>query len=305
LFDAVASTLDVGASGKLALWPGVNTALVVSIVVVLVGAVVGLRVPLTLASRVDQVTGEDRNRFSGEAVYHLVIDGILAGAKKVTRHSQNGSLQTYVVVTMSMLAAVFVAPLVGDGLPDLGGLALADSWMQFVVVLVALVFTAVVTVTRHRFVAALLLGGVGLSLVVLFVLHGAPDLALTQLLVETVVLVVFLLVLRQLPRVFDAASRGARRFVHVAVSLTVGVAVAAFAVVVNSARTAPSVGEDYISDSLPGGGGKNVVNVILVDFRGFDTFGEITVLAVAALGVANLVVMARRRAITSQWERTS
>lgn len=305
LFDAVASTLDAQASGKLALWPGVNTALVVSAVVVLVGVVVGSRVPLTLASRVDQVTGEDRNTFSGESAYHWVIDGILAGAKRITRYSQNGSLQTYVVVTMGMMAAVFMAPVLWGEMPAPRALTVADSWLQFMVILVALVFTVTVTIARHRFVAAVLLGGVGLSLSVLFALHGAPDLALTQLLVETVVLVVFLLVLRQLPRVFDTASSGARRFVHVAVSMAVGISVAAFAVMVNSARTAPSVGEDYISDSVPGGGGKNVVNVILVDFRGFDTLGEITVLAVAALGVANLVVMARRRAVAQRTGRTA
>jgi multicomponent Na+:H+ antiporter subunit A len=68
-----------------------------------------------------------------------------------------------------------------------------------------------------------------------------------------------------------------------------------FAVMVSGARTAPSVGEVYSELSLPEAGGKNIVNVILVDFRGVDTLGEITVLAIAALGVTNLVRMARKR----------
>ena len=303
LFDAVAATLDADAAGKLALWPGVNTALVVSAAVVALGAVIGVRTPLTLASRTDQETGEDRNAFSGESAYHFVIDGILAGSKKITRYSQNGSLQTYVLVTMGMLALVLLAAASSDGMPAFDGLAWADSWFQFTVVVLALVFTVVVTVTKHRFVAALLLGGVGMALAVLFALHGAPDLALTQLLVETIVLVVFLLVLRQLPRVFDVTSKGSRRAVQSTVAAAVGASMALFALLVHEARTAPSVGEEYIADSVPGGGGKNVVNVILVDFRGFDTLGEITVLAVAALGVANLVLMARRRSAMKDMEQ--
>jgi multisubunit Na+/H+ antiporter MnhB subunit len=78
-------------------------------------------------------------------------------------------------------------------------------------------------------------------------------------------------------------------------SVGVGIAMAAFAVVVGSSRTSTSVGESFVDLSLPEGGGKNVVNVILVDFRALDTLGEITVLAVAALGVVNLVRMSQRR----------
>ena len=180
-------------------------------------------------------------------------------------------------------------------LPSVSDVVLADSWIQLVVVLLAIAFAGVVTFTQQRFVAALVLGGVGFALAVLFVLYGAPDLALTQILVETIVLVVFLLVLRQLPRAFVQATKLRQRVVHGVIAVSVGVSVAIFAVMVGSARTAPSVGNDYIEQSLPGGGGKNVVNVILVDFRGADTLGEITVLGVAALGVANLVLMARRR----------
>jgi multisubunit Na+/H+ antiporter MnhB subunit len=87
--------------------------------------------------------------------------------------------------------------------------------------------------------------------------------------------------------------------VRVGIAAAVGVMVAVFAALVSGSRTAPSSGLDYADLSLPEAGGKNIVNVILVDFRGFDTFGEITVLAVAALGVANLVKMARRERTTT------
>jgi multicomponent Na+:H+ antiporter subunit A len=147
---------------------------------------------------------------------------------------------------------------------------------------------------EQRFVAALVIGGVGLGCAALFALHGAPDLALTQVLVETMTIVVFLLVLRHLPERFEPAPGWTPRVLRVGISVAVGGLVALFAALVSGARSGPSSGIEFAARSLPEAGGRNIVNVILVDFRGFDTFGEITVLAVTALGVANLVKMARR-----------
>lgn len=287
LFDAVATTLSPTATGKLALWPGVNTALIVSVIVVAVGAVIGYVFPFAATARELPVTGDK--------VYHKLLDGIMSWSKKITKYSQNGSLQTYIVVMMSVMSAVLAYSLVSDQWPHLDNVVIADSPLQFGVVVLGIVFAGVVTFTAHRFVAALLLGGVGFALAVIFALYGAPDLALTQILVETIVLVVFLLVLRQLPSKFERSIKGSVRTAQIALSVSVGLVVALFALLVGNARQAPSVGEEYIARSLPEGGGKNVVNVILVDFRGVDTLGEITVLAVAALGVANLVNMARRQ----------
>lgn len=287
LFDAVATTLSPTATGKLALWPGVNTALIVSVIVVAVGAVIGYVFPLAATTRELPVTGDK--------VYLKLLEGIMSWSKKITKYTQNGSLQTYVVVTMSVVIAALVYSLATDKWPHFDNMVIADSPLQFGVVVLCIVLTGVVTFTSHRFVAALLLGGVGFAIAVIFAMYSAPDLALTQILVETIVLVVFLLVLRQLPSKFERSVKGTVRTAQIALSVFVGVSVALFAVLVGNARQTPSVGEEYIARSLPEGGGKNVVNVILVDFRGVDTLGEITVLAVAALGVANLVNMARRQ----------
>jgi multicomponent Na+:H+ antiporter subunit A len=294
LFDAVATTLSPTSSGKLALWPGINTALVVSVIVVAVGAVIGSLVPFPLTARSLPVTGDK--------VYLWLLDGILSGSKKITKYSQNGSLQTYIVVMMSVMCAVLAYSLVSDQWPHLDNVVIADSPLQLGVVVLGIVFAGVVTFTAHRFVAALLLGGVGFAIAVIFALYRAPDLALTQILVETIVLVVFLLVLRQLPSKFERSVKGAVRTGHIVLSVAVGVGVSVFGLLVGNSRQAPSVGDEYIARSFPEGGGNNVVNVILVDFRGVDTLGEITVLAVAALGVANLVNMARRqrRAATAE-----
>jgi multisubunit Na+/H+ antiporter MnhB subunit len=133
---------------------------------------------------------------------------------------------------------------------------------------------------------------------VLFVMQGAPDLALTQFVIETVTLVAFVLALRLLPDRFPAprARPGWRltRTLQIAISAAVGLFVTAFAVVTASARDRAPLSQEYLERALPEAGGRNVVNDILVDFRAFDTFGEISVLTVAALGMISMVVLGRR-----------
>ncbi|MCX6521580.1 MAG: proton-conducting transporter membrane subunit [Actinobacteria bacterium] len=281
-----ATSLDAAASSSLYLWPGFNTALAISLSVVVVGAVVGWRVPASVAPTMTKV--------SGERIFQRLFDGLLDGSKRLTVITQSGSLVAYLGVVMAVVTAVLVAGIAKDPGAGIDELRWADSWVQAAIAMIAIVFAGAVIVARDRFVSALLIGGVGFSCAVLFALYGAPDLALTQILVETLTIVVFLLVLRQMPRRFSPDPVWAPRAVRLAISVGVGGAVAAFAVMVSAARRAPSVGGTYAELSLPEAGGSNIVNVILVDFRGVDTLGEITVLAIAALGVTNLVRMARR-----------
>ncbi len=276
-----AQSLDPVSTGKLALWPGVNTALVISFTVVIVGALIGRVVPLEALPR--------QQRLSGEAAYQWLYDGLLDGSRRVTAVSQSGSLLVYLVVVSGIVAVALLAAVLADPGAGLDQLVLADSLAQAVVVVLAIGCALAVVYTRYRFMSALLLGGVGFGCSVIFALYGAPDLALTQVLVETLTIVVFLLALRRMPRHFDPAPSWAPRALRLAIAGAVGVGVALFMVMVGDARQAPSSGEVYADLSVPEAGGRNIVNVILVDFRGFDTMGEITVLAVAALGVVNLV----------------
>jgi multicomponent Na+:H+ antiporter subunit A len=151
----------------------------------------------------------------------------------------------------------------------------------------------------RRFAAVVMLGAVGYGMAAFFLVQGAPDLALTQLLIETLSVVAFVLVLRHLPDRFPPRLQvpGARRAqaARLAIAATMGVFVFGFTLASTAERTEPPVAQEYVERSLDEGGGRNVVNVIVVDFRGFDTMGEITVLATAALGVGALVVAGRRR----------
>src|SRR5690606_24813509 len=121
----------------------------------------------------------------------------------------------------------------------------------------------------------------------LFVRLEAPDLALTQLLVEVVSILLFLIALSWLPSKAPREPRG-RRLRDIAIALTSGAAVALLTFSITS-RESRSISDYFLAQSKPAGGGTNVVNVILVDFRGFDTLGEITVLCLAAVGVAVLL----------------
>jgi multicomponent Na+:H+ antiporter subunit A len=144
------------------------------------------------------------------------------------------------------------------------------------------------TVATRRFAAALLLGAVGYGMAVFFVVQGAPDLALTQFAVETLSVVVFLLVLRRLPDRFERRRPAVGRSARLAVSATVGGFVALMAIAASGARSAAPISTAMSRGALAEGDGRNVVNVILVDIRGLDTMGEITVLVAAGIGITAL-----------------
>jgi len=143
---------------------------------------------------------------------------------------------------------------------------------------------------------ALFLGLCGYAMAGVFVVSGAPDLALTQAAVETLSTVVFVLVLRRLPERFERQSSPRRRVLRLVIAAAVGITVFVFALVAAGYRLPPEVSREMVGRAVPDGHGRNVVNVILVDFRGFDTLGEITVLAVASIGAVALARVGRRAA---------
>ena len=220
--------------------------------------------------------------------YREGLRGLLSGADRVTAFVQPGSLPLYGAV---VLATVLVLPgtaLVGAlAVPD--GLVFADSLLQ--VAIAAIVMGAAIGAAwvRRRLSAILLLGAVGYGMAVLFVVQGAPDLALTQLLVETLALGMFVLVLRHLPERFEANPWRYGRPLRAAVSIGIGLFVGAFTLVASSAGRDGTAAAEFLARSQPDGGGANVVNVILTDFRALDTFGEVTVLVVAAIGISLMV----------------
>jgi multicomponent Na+:H+ antiporter subunit A len=226
-------------------------------------------------------------RLTGDMAYDRVMAATNGFAGRLTSVVQSGSLPAYAAV---ILATAAIVPLVGmvsgswwPGWPDLVGRV---AHLPIAALLVVGGLAA--TLAHRRFAAALLLGVVGYGMALLFVVQGAPDLALTQFSVETLSVVVFLLVLRRLPDRFERPTPAMGQVVRIGVSLVVGLTVTLFAIATTGARTEPSISSEMSARALPDGDGKNVVNVILVDIRGLDTVGEVTVLVAAGIGIAAL-----------------
>ncbi|HTY29696.1 MAG TPA: hydrogen gas-evolving membrane-bound hydrogenase subunit E, partial [Mycobacterium sp.] len=169
-----------------------------------------------------------------------------------------------------------------------------DSLVQPVVGLLILAAAVAATVMRNRLAAVLLVGITGYGCGVIFAFHGAPDLALTQFLVETLTLVIFVLVLRTLPAEADEALVKRNRLPKALLALAVGATVTTLAVFAKAARSTTPIAELLPDAAYYRGHGANTVNVLLVDIRAWDTLGEISVLVVAATGVASLVFRNRR-----------
>ena len=287
LFTAATRSLAAGGADKsLVLWPGLKPALALSVL----GFVGGIGVVLARRRLARAAAHIGRPR-SAERAYAATIRGLNVVADRVASIIQSGSLPRYLtVVLVTLLALPGIALVTQTSVPS--GIVFADSVVQVAVAVLVVGAAAIAMRSRRRFGAVVALGSVGYGVAALYALQGAPDVALAQILVETVGIVVFVLVLRHLPRDFPASRR---RVGRVVVATGVGVLVAMTLLIAGGARSTDPVSREYLERAELEADGSNVVNVILVDFRGFDTLGEITVLGVAALGVAGLVAAGRRR----------
>jgi multicomponent K+:H+ antiporter subunit A len=268
---------------SLGLWHGFNTPLLMSVVALGGGlALYGMRLRLfalheAMALRPDA------------AAMFRAAEGFLSRvAGDAPRLLDTGSLQRSAGLLLAAAAAAMLAPLA----PGVAGVQISGTPVDplSLIGVTLLLAAGLLTVLwhRHPLKAVIALSVVGLLVSLAFVRFSAPDLALTQLSVEVVTIMLLLLALFFLPQRCAPESSPWRRARDLALSLATGcgVGLAAWGML-----TGPhaSISGFFMDQSLPGGGGKNVVNVILVDFRGFDTLGEITVLAVAAIGIFALL----------------
>ncbi len=288
VLEGYSETLAVGEhSHGLSLLPGWTPALAASLVAIALG--IGLFWQRERIARLQQTFPHVTE--AGE-VYRTTMRRIDRLAVEVTDRTQRGSLGYYVgtilvVVMVLLLVALSAAP----AWPQV---YVADTWAQVAVGLLVVVAALLVATSRGRLRAVVLLGVTGYGTALLFLIHGAPDLALTQVLVETVTLLVFVLVLRKLPKFFTERPLQSGRWWRVVISLGAGLAVTLLAILALGSRVAPPVSESYPQYAKSYGYGNNIVNVVLVDARAWDTIGEISVLSIAATGVASLIFVRSR-----------
>ncbi|MCU1716098.1 monovalent cation/H+ antiporter subunit A [Pseudomonas sp. 5P_3.1_Bac2] len=268
---------------SLAIWHGFNLPLLMSFIAALGG------VALYLCRKPLYQWYAGLPSLNALQIFERCMRGLQAFAQGLTQRLESGSLQSYLVwmlVSALLLVVIALSPLEQlqgpvaqspiDGLSALGLLVLCLSAL----------FT--VALHRQRLLALMVIGASGLVVALAFARYSAPDLALTQISVEVVTIILLMLVLFFMPDRTPAESSSLRVLRDICLAGAVGTVIALLAFAVLT-RPYSSIAAFFLENSLSGGGGSNVVNVILVDFRGFDTLGEICVLAIAAAGIYALL----------------
>lgn len=280
----------VPASGAehLALWHGLTPALGATAAVFAGGLLLAV-----LVIRGKRALPAVSERFSGAHIYWLLTHWLDTFSVRLTALTQRGSLPFYLAVILAVLVGTLGGTLLFTGqVPET--LVFASSPVQVPIAIIMIAAAIFAVRARTRFQAVVLVGVTGYGMAIIFALHGAPDLALTQALVETVTLIAFVLVIRRLPQHIRQRSPLAHRWIRVVISLGVGLVFGALALVAISSRVADPISLQLPEMAYVGGHGSNVVNVMLVDIRAWDTLGELSVILAAATGVASLVFLRTR-----------
>lgn len=265
---------------ELKLWHGVNGALMLSLLTFTLGGVFFWGVPQLRAALIRE---EDRVPDSA-MVYDVLLNAMRNTASWVARTTQDGRMMSYLRVTFITLALmVWAAIFAGKGVVAQLDPSIPLFHWGLVIVIAACLFTIIFT--GSRLVAITALGGIGSSIAVIFVLYSAIDVAMTQLLTETLIVVFVAVAFTKLPR----AGTGALRIGDALVAGVLGLGVTFALLAVLGSDLAMDVTEFYEQTAYPEGAGRNIVNVILVDFRALDTLGEVAVVVIA--GIAALAAL--------------
>jgi multicomponent K+:H+ antiporter subunit A len=264
---------------SLHIWHGFNLPLIMSMIASICGI-------LVYVSRHFFFRLHERHPLpEGKRAFERLLAALVALCDRLTRMLENGSLQRYLaLLVIATLVPAGWALWTGGALTGAVSLQPLDGLSLAVALILAVAALGTAMLHRRRLTAIILLSVVGLIVALIFVHFSAPDLALTQLSVEMVSIVLLLLALYFLPQQSPAESSVARRWRDGLLAGLSGLGVAALCWGVLT-RPYDTIADYFLANSVPGGGGTNVVNVILVDFRGYDTLGEITVLGIAALGI--------------------
>lgn len=226
-------------------------------------------------------------------LYDNGYDGLIKGSQIITRAQMTGRLRDYFVyMCLFIVLLIFYTMYRYDGFAfNTTNLSPIDPYM-WITVIAFLISIVAIPFINNRITAVIVAGAAGYLVALMFTIFRAPDLALTQLLIETVSVILFMLVFVHLPKLKKEKTKRSTKITNLIVSIGVGamitlVSISAFAY--GSEVNYPSIAEYFIENSKELGGGYNIVNVILVDFRGLDTMLEILVLAIAALGVISFI----------------
>jgi multicomponent Na+:H+ antiporter subunit A len=287
---SITTIIDAPADAGLSLWHGFNLPLLMSGVTLAVGLLIYRN-----RGRFHARAGHGGLAWlpSADAAYDAWLAGVLRFAAWQTRVLQSGHLRNYLIIIFASISALLVWKL--GGLPAREIAAAIGPVPVYLAALFGVMMIATVMVMRTQTKATALIGfgivGFGISLI--FTYFGAPDLAITQIVVETLTIVLLFLILGRIPKMERISSRRTVALDAVLASVVGGLTVI-LVLKADLLNAAPSISGQMREWSYPLAKGRNVVNVILVDFRAMDTYAEVLVLVIAALGVGILMKPGRR-----------
>ena len=224
------------------------------------------------------------------ALYDSVMVGSEKGMNRLSRFYMNGLIRTYLIYMFASIVVITLATLfIKDAfVVDMDSFAPVNVYGIFTAIILVL-SVCMVLFAKTRLAAIIALGGVGYSVALFFVIFKAPDLALTQLVIETVSVALFLLAFQHLPALKRHGETTGFRVGNLIVAAGVGITVTLIALSAHSQKLVPSISQYYKDTVATEAAGGNIVNVILVDYRGFDTLFEIAVLSIAGIGVLGMI----------------
>ena len=264
------------------LWAGFNLPLLLSAVTLVVGLLI-FRFREHIATLQKKITPP-----GAEAAYDAIFKGVLSFAHWQTRTLQSGYLRNYLLIIIAATGALIFSKLFRFG--GITDFTIVNSITPTGTVIVTIMIAATIlaVVSKSRLTALIALGTVGYGVALIFAIFSAPDLAITQILVETLTVVLFAWVVHKLPEYRELSSRRSKLF-DASVAALSGIVVTVLVLKSKSVSLGERMSDTLTDMSYPLAHGANVVNVILVDFRALDTWGEICVLAIASIGVWSLL----------------
>ncbi|WP_114747275.1 Na+/H+ antiporter subunit A [Falsibacillus pallidus] len=271
--------------GHISFWHGPGIELFMTIGVIALGVVLYLTL-----SKWGKIYSWFPDKLTFNHLYDQIIKWLESGAKSITKGYMTGFIRSYLVyIFLFFIVISGVTLITKDAFKiDVSNIAPIGVY-EVVLALIIVIGSATILLAKSRLTSIIALGAVGYTVSLFFVIFRAPDLALTQLVIETVSVALFLLAFYHLPPLNKHEKGIGFKLGNALISIGVGVIVTLVAISAHSNKLFDSIAKYYIENTHDKAGGENMVNVILVDFRGFDTMFEICVLGIAALGIFGMI----------------
>lgn len=266
-------------------WHGPNIELLMTMGVILLGIILYKTLPKW--KKLYELIPEKLSLFR---FYDFLVEGSQSSSYKVTNKYMNGSIRSYLVYILAFFIFILTFTLLWKNafILDTGNVSSIGVY-EGILAMFVVVSSISILFVKSRMTSIILLGAVGYTVSLFYVLFRAPDLALTQLVIETISVALFLVCFYHLPKLRRFETRIRFKLTNALISVGVGAVVTAIALSAHSNKLFDSISKYYVENTYEKAAGQNMVNVILVDFRGFDTLFEITVLAIASLGIYGMI----------------